>query len=76
MSRFIEIKCSPYCPALLSLPLSTAEQRIRISASERQREYNEEQTNEYENYVEEFRDGKTCKKGPKQQVFSIYSVKN
>ncbi|XP_026219441.1 upper zone of growth plate and cartilage matrix associated a [Anabas testudineus] len=33
-----------------------AEQRIRISASERQREYNEEQTNEYENYVEEFRD--------------------
>ncbi|KAM9335016.1 upper zone of growth plate and cartilage matrix associated a [Symphorus nematophorus] len=33
-----------------------AEQRIKIAASERRREYNEEQRNEYENYVEEERD--------------------
>lgn len=45
--------------ALLSLLLSAAEQRVRLSANERRREYNEEQRNEYENYVEEERDGKT-----------------
>ncbi|KAG7215876.1 hypothetical protein INR49_021857 [Caranx melampygus] len=33
-----------------------AEQRVKIAASERRREYNEEQRNEYENYVEEDRD--------------------
>nr|XP_020457149.1 unique cartilage matrix-associated protein [Monopterus albus] len=33
-----------------------AEQRVKISASEWRREYNEEQRNEYENYVEEDRD--------------------
>lgn len=37
--------------------LSTAEQRVRLAANERKREYNEEQRNEYENYVEEDRDG-------------------
>ncbi|KAK2883234.1 upper zone of growth plate and cartilage matrix associated a [Channa argus] len=36
-----------------------AEQRLRISASERRREYNEEQRNKYENYVEEDRDEQT-----------------
>ena len=41
------------------LLLSAAEQRVRIKASEQRREYNEEQRNEYENYVEEERDGKT-----------------
>lgn len=46
------------CLALLSSLLSTAEQRVKIAASERRREYNEEQRNEYENYVEEDRDGK------------------
>lgn len=30
-----------------------------MAADERRREYNEEQRNEYENYVEEDRDGKT-----------------
>lgn len=44
----------------LSLHLPTAEQRVRLSANERRREYNEEQRNEYENYLEEDRDGKTC----------------
>ncbi|XP_037551664.1 upper zone of growth plate and cartilage matrix associated a [Nematolebias whitei] len=33
-----------------------AEQRVKRAASERRREYNEEQRNEYENYVEEDRD--------------------
>ncbi|XP_076578374.1 upper zone of growth plate and cartilage matrix associated a isoform X2 [Chaetodon auriga] len=33
-----------------------AEQRVRLSADERRREYNEEQRNEYENYAEEDRD--------------------
>ncbi|XP_051810621.1 upper zone of growth plate and cartilage matrix associated a [Acanthochromis polyacanthus] len=33
-----------------------AEQRVKIAASERRREYNEEQRNEYENYAEEDRD--------------------
>ncbi|XP_008296169.1 upper zone of growth plate and cartilage matrix associated a [Stegastes partitus] len=33
-----------------------AEQRVKIAASERRREFNEEQRNEYENYVEEDRD--------------------
>nr|B9TQX3.1 RecName: Full=Unique cartilage matrix-associated protein; Contains: RecName: Full=Unique cartilage matrix-associated protein C-terminal fragment; Short=Ucma-C; AltName: Full=Gla-rich protein; Short=GRP; Flags: Precursor [Dicentrarchus labrax]ABX09788.1 Gla-rich protein [Dicentrarchus labrax] len=33
-----------------------AEQRVRLSANERRREYNEEQRNEFENYVEEERD--------------------
>lgn len=32
---------------------------MRLSADERRREYNEERRNEYENYVEEERDGKT-----------------
>ncbi|KAK2858791.1 hypothetical protein Q5P01_003411 [Channa striata] len=36
-----------------------AEQRLKISASERRREYNEEQRNEYENYLEEDRDEQT-----------------
>lgn len=39
--------------------LLTAEQRDRLSANERRREYNEEQRNEYENYAEEERDGET-----------------
>uniref|UniRef100_A0A3B4UP49 Unique cartilage matrix-associated protein n=1 Tax=Seriola dumerili TaxID=41447 RepID=A0A3B4UP49_SERDU len=38
------------------LLLSTAEQRVKIAASEHRREYNEEQRNEYENYAEEDRD--------------------
>ncbi|XP_041637081.1 upper zone of growth plate and cartilage matrix associated a [Cheilinus undulatus] len=33
-----------------------AEQRVRLAANERRREYNEEQRDEYENYVEEERD--------------------
>ncbi|XP_071369150.1 upper zone of growth plate and cartilage matrix associated a [Centroberyx affinis] len=33
-----------------------AEQRVRLSADERRREYNEEQRDEFENYVEEERD--------------------
>ncbi|KAM9328764.1 upper zone of growth plate and cartilage matrix associated a [Pholidichthys leucotaenia] len=33
-----------------------AEQRVRMAANERRREYNEEQRNEFENYVEEERD--------------------
>ncbi|XP_071358627.1 upper zone of growth plate and cartilage matrix associated a [Trachinotus anak] len=33
-----------------------AEQRVKIAASERRREYNEEQRSEYENYAEEDRD--------------------
>ncbi|KAJ8006817.1 hypothetical protein DPEC_G00111160 [Dallia pectoralis] len=33
-----------------------AEQRVRQSADERRREYNEEQRDEFENYVEEVRD--------------------
>ncbi|XP_063316552.1 upper zone of growth plate and cartilage matrix associated a [Pelmatolapia mariae] len=33
-----------------------AEQRVKMAADERRREYNEEQRNEYENYVEEDRD--------------------
>uniref|UniRef100_A0A3Q0R5L8 Unique cartilage matrix-associated protein n=1 Tax=Amphilophus citrinellus TaxID=61819 RepID=A0A3Q0R5L8_AMPCI len=33
-----------------------AEQRVKMAANERRREYNEEQRNEYENYVEEDRD--------------------
>ncbi|XP_062299961.1 upper zone of growth plate and cartilage matrix associated a [Scomber scombrus] len=33
-----------------------AEQRVRMSNNERRREYNEEQRNEFENYVEEERD--------------------
>uniref|UniRef100_A0A3Q1FII6 Unique cartilage matrix-associated protein n=1 Tax=Acanthochromis polyacanthus TaxID=80966 RepID=A0A3Q1FII6_9TELE len=33
-----------------------SEQRVKIAASERRREYNEEQRNEYENYAEEDRD--------------------
>ncbi|XP_012706944.2 upper zone of growth plate and cartilage matrix associated a [Fundulus heteroclitus] len=33
-----------------------AEQQMKRAASERRREYNEEQRNEYENYVEEDRD--------------------
>ncbi|XP_026182846.1 upper zone of growth plate and cartilage matrix associated a [Mastacembelus armatus] len=33
-----------------------AEQRVRLAVTERRREYNEEQRNEYENYVEEERD--------------------
>ncbi|XP_037616739.1 upper zone of growth plate and cartilage matrix associated a [Sebastes umbrosus] len=33
-----------------------AEQRVKITASERRREYNEEQLDEYEHYVEEERD--------------------
>uniref|UniRef100_UPI003AAFC410 unique cartilage matrix-associated protein-like n=1 Tax=Centroberyx gerrardi TaxID=166262 RepID=UPI003AAFC410 len=32
------------------------EQRVRLSADERRREYNEEQRDEFENYVEEERD--------------------
>lgn len=43
----------------LSLHLPAAEQRVRLSANERRREYNEEQRNEYEHYLEEDRDGKT-----------------
>lgn len=43
---------------LLNL-IPTAEQRVRVSADERRREYNEERRNEFENYVEEERDGKT-----------------
>uniref|UniRef100_A0A3Q4HL89 Unique cartilage matrix-associated protein n=1 Tax=Neolamprologus brichardi TaxID=32507 RepID=A0A3Q4HL89_NEOBR len=35
-----------------------AEQRVKRAADERRREYNEEQRNEYENYVEEDRDEK------------------
>lgn len=45
--------------ALPSLLPPTAEQRVRLSANERLKEYNEEQRNEFENYVEEERDGKT-----------------
>ncbi|XP_018518256.1 upper zone of growth plate and cartilage matrix associated a [Lates calcarifer] len=33
-----------------------AEQRVKMAANERRREHNEEQRNEYENYVEEDRD--------------------
>ncbi|XP_056133867.1 LOW QUALITY PROTEIN: upper zone of growth plate and cartilage matrix associated a [Lampris incognitus] len=33
-----------------------AEQRVRLAGDERRREYNEEQRNEFENYVEEERD--------------------
>ncbi|XP_028811014.1 upper zone of growth plate and cartilage matrix associated a [Denticeps clupeoides] len=33
-----------------------AEQRVKLAASERRREYNEEQRDEYENYLEEERD--------------------
>ncbi|XP_040885658.1 upper zone of growth plate and cartilage matrix associated a [Toxotes jaculatrix] len=33
-----------------------AEQRVKIAANERRREYKEEQRNEYENYLEEDRD--------------------
>lgn len=44
----------------LSLLLSPAEQRVKIAANERWREYNEDQRNEHENYAEEARDGKTC----------------
>lgn len=36
---------------------SAAEQRVKMSANERRREYLEEQTNEYENYLEEDRNG-------------------
>ncbi|KAK5620689.1 hypothetical protein CRENBAI_020400 [Crenichthys baileyi] len=36
-------------------PASSAEQRMKRAASERRREYNEEQRDEYENYVEEDR---------------------
>ncbi|KAF0029455.1 hypothetical protein F2P81_018560 [Scophthalmus maximus] len=35
-----------------------AEQRVRLAADKRRRDYNEEQRDEYENYVEEERDGK------------------
>ncbi|XP_023832093.2 unique cartilage matrix-associated protein [Salvelinus sp. IW2-2015] len=38
------------------LPPSVAEQRVRLSADERRREYYDEQRNEFENYVEEERD--------------------
>ncbi|CDQ75453.1 unnamed protein product [Oncorhynchus mykiss] len=43
-------------PSLFPLPPSVAEQRVRLSADERRREYYDEQRNEFENYVEEERD--------------------
>lgn len=36
-----------------------AEQQVQLAATERRREDYEEQRNEYENHVEEVRDGKT-----------------
>lgn len=37
---------------------------MKRAASERRREYNEEQRDEYENYLEEDRDGKTTSQTP------------
>lgn len=54
-----------YTGKIFGLPFSfpfllpPAEQRVRLAVNERRREYNEEQRDEYENYVEEERDGKT-----------------
>lgn len=50
---------SPSFPLFPFLPPSIAEQRVRLSADERRREYYDEQRDEFENYVEEERDGKT-----------------
>lgn len=33
---------------------------MQLAASERRREYYDEQSNEYENHLEESRNGKTC----------------
>ncbi|XP_029969526.1 upper zone of growth plate and cartilage matrix associated a [Salarias fasciatus] len=33
-----------------------AEQRVKVRQSEQRREYNEEQSNEYHNYIKEYRD--------------------
>lgn len=57
----VEIYCQflEYISFLLPLIFPPAEQRVKLSLSERRREYDEEQRNDYENYVEERRDGKT-----------------
>lgn len=43
---------------MLSFP--AAEHKMQVAASERRREYYEEQSNEYENHLEESRNGKMC----------------
>lgn len=43
---------------MLSFP--AAEHKLQSAASERRREYYEEQSNEYENHLEESRNGKMC----------------
>lgn len=42
------------------LAFPAAEHKIQLGAAERRREYYEEQSNEYENHLEESRNGKTC----------------
>ncbi|XP_074554781.1 upper zone of growth plate and cartilage matrix associated a [Halichoeres trimaculatus] len=46
-----------------------AEQRVRLAADERRREYNEEQRDEFENYVEEERDEQDERTREKSEQF-------
>ncbi|CAJ1054488.1 upper zone of growth plate and cartilage matrix associated a [Xyrichtys novacula] len=46
-----------------------AEQRVKIAASERRREYNEEQRDEFENYAEEERDEQDERTREKDEQF-------
>uniref|UniRef100_UPI0037E82722 upper zone of growth plate and cartilage matrix associated a n=1 Tax=Semicossyphus pulcher TaxID=241346 RepID=UPI0037E82722 len=49
-----------------------AEQRVRLTANERRREYNEEQRDEFENYVEEERDEQDERTSEKNEQFREY----
>lgn len=68
MDVILHLQCFDYEPDSVLIDIFSshfvvflAEQRQRLAADERRREYHEEQRNKYENYAEEENDGESVR---------------